>query len=91
MSYSAFLNFCGCSHDGGNGDHSHALLTASGTLSQLTWLTASETKETHLKKSHVHAGETCKTSSRSSVEVDPLGKGAMGVTDQATEESGNSL
>lgn len=50
-----------------------------------------ETKETHLKKSHVHVGETCKTSSRSSVEVDPLGKGAMGVTDQATEESGNSL
>lgn len=28
-------------------------------------------------------GETCKTSSRSSVEVEPLGNGAMGVADQA--------
>lgn len=42
-----------------------------------------ETKETHFEKRAVHVGKTCKTSSWSSVEVEPLGNGAMGVADQA--------
>lgn len=66
----------------GGGDHSQTLLTV---VTQRVALppVPGYLPETQLEKRAVHVGETCKTSSRSSLEVEPLGNGAMGVADQA--------